>query len=73
MASFNKVYAMFDSRRLRGWNHFTGGSLVTFASTLVGLRAKREGGNYVSAPPNKFMLCMSFAGCAGGTVLPAAL
>ena len=64
---------MYDSRRLRGWNHFTGGSIVTFASILFGLRAKREGGDYVSAPSNKFMLCMILAGCAGGTVLPTAL
>ena len=58
---------------LRGWNLFTGGSLVTFASILVRLQAKREGGDYVLAPSNKCMLCMIFAGCAGGTVLPAAL
>ena len=64
---------MYDSRRLRGWNRFTGGSLATFASILVRLQAKREGGDYVLAPFNKFMLCMILAGCAGGTVLPAAL
>ena len=64
---------MYDSRRLRGWNRFTGGSLVTFASILVRLQAKREGGDCVLAPFNKFMLCMILAGCAGGTVLPAAL
>ena len=64
---------MYDSRRLRGWNRFTGGSLVTFASILVRLQAKREGGDYVLAPFNKFILCMIIAGCAGGTVLPAAL
>ena len=64
---------MYDSRRLRGWNRFTGGSLVTFASILVRLLAKREGGDFVLASFNKFMLCMILAGCAGGTVLPAAL
>ena len=64
---------MYDSRRLRGWNRFTGGSLVTFASILVRLQAKREVGDYVLASFNKFMLCMIPAGCAGGTVLPAAL
>ena len=40
---------MYDSRRLRGWNRFTGGSLVTFASILVRLQAKREGGDFVLA------------------------
>ena len=64
---------MCDSRRLRGWNRFTGGSLVTFASIFVRLQAKREGGGYVLASLYKFMLCMILAGCAGGTVLPAAL
>ena len=64
---------MYDSRRLRGWNRFAGGSLVRFASILVRLDAKREGGDYVLASFNKFMLSMILAGCAGGTVLPAAL
>ena len=64
---------MYDSRRLRGWNRFTGGSLVKFASILVRLQAKREGGDFVLAAYNKFMLCMILAGYAGGTVLPAAL
>ena len=64
---------MYDSRRLRGWNRFVGGSLVTFASILVRLQAKREGGEYVLASFNKVMLCMILAGCAGGTVLPEAL
>ena len=64
---------MYDSRRLRGWNRFAGGSLVTFASILVRLQAKREAGDYVLASSNKVMLCMILAGCAGGTVLPAAL
>ena len=44
---------MYDSRRLRGWNRFTGGSLVTFASILVRLQAKREGADYVLASFNK--------------------
>ena len=52
---------------------FAGGSLVTFAFILVRLQAKREGGDYVLASFNNFMLCMTLAGCAGGTVLPAAL
>ena len=64
---------MYDSRRLHGWNHFTGGSLVTFASILVRLQAKREGGDFVLATFNKFMLCMILAGCAGEIVLPVAL
>ena len=64
---------MYDSRRLRGWNRFAGGSLVTFASILVRLEAKREVGDYVLASFNKFMLCMIHASCAVGTVSPAAL
>ena len=64
---------MYDSRRLRGWNRFAGGSLVTFASIAVLLRAKRKVGDYVLASFNKYMLCMILAGCAGGTVLWAAL
>ena len=64
---------MFDARRLRGWNRFDGGSLVTFASILVRLQAKREGGAYVLASFNKFTLCMILAGCAGGTFLLGAL
>ena len=64
---------MYDSRQLRGWNRFAGGSLVRFASILVRLQAKREVGDYVLASFNKFMLCMILAGCAGGTVLPGAL
>ena len=64
---------MYNSRQLRGWNRFADGSLVTFASILVRLQAKREGGDFVLAPFNKFMLCMILAGCAGGTVLPVAL
>ena len=71
LASFS--YAVYDSRRLRGWNCFAGGSLVSFASILVRLQAKREVGDYVLASFNKVMLCMILAGCAGGTVLPAAL
>ena len=68
-----QIYAVYDSRRLRGWNRFTGGSLVTFASILVRLQAKREVGGHVLAPYNKFMLCMIVAGCAGETVIAAAL
>ena len=49
---------MYDSRRLRDWNRFTGGSVVTFASILVRLQAKREVGDYVLASFNEFMLCM---------------
>ena len=64
---------MYHSRGLRGWNRYAGGSLVTFTSILVRFQAKREVGDYVLASFNKFMLCMIFAGCAGGTVLPAAL
>ena len=64
---------MYDSRRLRGWNRFTGGSLVTFASILVRLQAKREGGDYVLGSFMKIILCMILAGFASETVLPAAL
>ena len=67
------MYAVYDSRRLRGWNRFAGGSLVTFASILVRLQAKRKVGEYASASFNKLSLCMILVGCAGGTVLPAAL
>ena len=64
---------MYGSRRLRGWNRFAGGSLVTFASILFRLQGKREVGDYVLASFNKFMLCIFLAGWAGGTILPAAL
>ena len=64
---------MYISRQLRGWNLFAGGFLVTFASILVRLQAKREVGDFVLASFNKFVLCMILAGCAGGTVLSAAV
>ena len=64
---------MSDSRRLRRCNRFAGGSLVTFASILVRLQAKREGGDFVLASFNNSMLCIILANYAGGTVLPAAL
>ena len=64
---------MYDSRRLRGWNRFAGGSLVTFAWIAVLLQAKRKVGDYVVPSFNKFILYMILVGCAGGTVLPAAL
>ena len=67
------MYAVYDFPRLRGWNRFAGGSLVTFTSVLVRLQAKRENGDNVLASFNKFILCMILAGCAGGTVLSAAL
>ena len=70
---FQQIYAVYDSPRLRGWNRFAGGSLVTVASILVRLQAKREVGDYVLASFNKLMLYMISAGCAGGTGLPAAL
>ena len=70
---FQQIYVVYDSRRLRGWNWFAGGSGVTFALILVRLQAKRDVDNYVLASFNKFMLCMILAGCAGGTGLPAAL
>ena len=57
----------------RGGGRFAGGSLDTFASILVHLQAKREGGDYVLASFNKFMLCLFLASSAGGTGLPAAL
>ena len=66
-------YTLYDSRQLRGWNRFAGGSLVTFAATLVRLQAKREGGDFVLASFNKFMLCIFLASYARGTVLPVAL
>ena len=64
---------MNESRRLRGWNRFAGGSVVTFASILVRLQAKREVGDFVLGSFIKVMLCMILAGFAGETVLPAAL
>ena len=64
---------MYDSRRLHGWNRFTGGSLVKFVSIMVRIQAKRTVDDFVLAPFNKVMLCMILAGCAGGTVLPAPL
>ena len=70
---FQQFYAVYDSRRLRGCNRFAGGSLVTFALILVRLQFKRKGGDFVSAPLNKLVLCMILAGCGGNTVLPAAL
>ena len=60
---------MYDCRRLRGWNRFAGGSLVTIAANLVRLQAKREVGDYVLASFNKFIRCIIFTGCAGGRVL----
>ena len=64
---------MYDSRRLRRYNRFAGGSVVTFAAILVRLQAKQEGGDFVLASFNKFILRMTVAGCAGGTVFLAAL
>ena len=64
---------MYDNRRLRGWNLFAGGSLVTFASILVRLQAKREGKNYVLVFFSKFILCIFVARYVVGTVLAAAL
>ena len=64
---------MYDSRRLRGWNRFAGGSLVTLASIFVRLQAKREGGVFVLASLKKIIVFMILAGCAGGSVLRAAL
>ena len=57
-----QFYAVYDYRPLRGWNRFTGGSLVAFASISVRLRVKQEGGEFVLALSNKFMLCMILAG-----------
>ena len=64
---------MYIRRQVRGGNRFGSGSLVTFSSILVRLQAKREGGDYVLASFNKFMLCIFLASYAGGTVLAAAL
>ena len=44
---------MHDSRRLRGWNRFAGGSLVTFASILGCPQVEREVGDYVLASFDK--------------------
>ena len=60
-------------RQVRGGNRLGGGSLVTFASILVRLQAKREGVDYVLASFNKFMLCIFLASYVGGIVLAAAL
>ena len=70
---FQKIYTVYDFRRLREWNRFAGGSLVTFASILVLSQAKREGGDYVLASFSKFMLCIFLASSAGKNVLVAAL
>ena len=64
---------MYILRQVRGGNRFGGGYLVTFSSILVRLQAKREGGDYVLASFNEFMLCIFLASYAGGTVLAAAL
>ena len=64
---------MYDFRGLRGWNLFAGGSLVTFASILVRLQAKREGGDYILASFSKFMLCIPLASSAERNVLEASL
>ena len=70
---FQQIYAVYISRQLRGGKRFDGGSLLTIASILFRLQAKREGGDFVLASFNKFVLCMILAGCVAGTVLPAAL
>ena len=49
MASFQQLYTLYISRRLRGGNRFSGGSLETFAAILVRLQAEREGGDLVLA------------------------
>ena len=64
---------MYISRQFRGEKRFGGVSLVKFASILVRLQAKQEGGDFVLASFNKFMLCMTLAGCEGGIISPAAL
>ena len=70
---FQQICTVYDSRRLRGWNRFAGGFVVTFAAILVRLQAKREVGDHVLDFFNEIMLCMIITACAGGTVLPAAL
>ena len=70
---FQQIYTVYESLRLRGWNWFAGGCLVTFASNLVRLQAKREGYDFVLASFNKCTLSMILAGFAGGTVFQAAL
>ena len=67
------MYAVYVSRRLRGWNRFAAGSLVTFVSILVRLQVKRECGDFVLTSFNKFIMFMILAGCAGGIVLPVPL
>ena len=63
---FQQIYAVYIPRQLRGGNLLGGGSLVTFASIWVRLQAKREGGDYVLASFDKFMLCTFLASYAGG-------
>ena len=46
---------------------------MKFVAILVCVEAKQEGGDFVLASFNKFILCMTLAGCAGGTVFLAAL
>ena len=50
---FRNNYTVYDSRRLREWNLFATGSLVMFASILVLLQVKREGGDFDLASFNK--------------------
>ena len=73
LASFQQCYTMYISLRLRGENRFAGGSLETFAAITVRLQAEREGDDFVLASFNKFTPCKFFAGCAGGTGLPATI
>ena len=47
LASFQQLYTMYISPRLRGGDRFAGGSLETFAPNLVRLQAKREGVDFV--------------------------
>ena len=49
LASFQQFYTLYISPQLRGGNQFAGGSLETFAATLVRLQAEWEGGDFVLA------------------------
>ena len=54
LASFQQLYTMYISPRLRGVNRFAGGSLETFAANLVRLQAEREGLDFVVASFKNF-------------------
>ena len=68
-----QIYTVHDFRQLGGVEPFQR-RLSSHVCVYFGSPPSETGvGDYVLAPFNKFMLCMILAGCADGTVLPAAL